>query len=115
MGLMAKVVRNGVGVVALVAAMGAGGAFGQSIPEKTVTRDLVRRLLVDACVYSTHARAAQAGEKTEKKDFVEACQCGASRFIKGVADPDIAALQGQSQLPDAWGRAVETGAVECKR
>lgn len=85
-----------------------GAAFAQSIPEKTVTRDLVRRLLVDSCVYSISARA-----EADRKVVVDACQCSSAKFIKGVDDKDIAELQGRAELPGEWVRTVEAGTAQC--
>ena len=67
-----------VALVALTLA-GVGAAAAQSIPDREVTREGVRRALLDTCVYG---EAAKEGAK--KEVIVDACQCASTRALKGV-------------------------------
>lgn len=100
---------------ALLAAAGlaaslAGAALAQSIPDKEINRDLVRRALLDTCVY------AEAGKEGAKKDKVaDACQCASFKAMKGVKEEEVAAVAASRTIPDAWYAATTTAYGTCTR
>ena len=85
-------------------------AVAQSIPEKEVNRDLVRRALLDTCVY---AEAAKEGAKKEK--VVDACQCASFKVMKGVKDDAVSKISSDRAIPDEMYRATTEAYDSCVR
>lgn len=97
----------GVGIAATVAA----SAFAQAIPDKEINRDLVRRALLDTCVYAQAAK--EEGAKKDK--VVDACQCASTKAMKGVKEEEITAVSTTKSLPDAWYKATTEAYEGCAR
>ena len=97
--------RLAVAAVLLLAPLAPAAAEG--IPEKPVTRDLVRRSLADYCIYGLNGR-----EGVDKGKLVDSCTCAAERFLKTVKDPDSTTL---TELPDAWIRTVTETSARCPK
>ena len=85
-------------------------AAAQSIPEKEINRDLVRRALLDTCVY---AEAAKDGAKKEK--VVDACQCASFKAMKGVKDDAVSKISSDRAIPDDLYRATTEAYDSCVR
>lgn len=81
-----------------------------SIPDKTINRDLVRRALLDTCVYG---EAAKEGAKKEK--VVDACQCASFKVMKGVKDEVVAKIAADRSVPDELFRATTEAYGTCVR
>ena len=88
----------------------ATGASAQSIPDKEINRDLVRRALLDTCVY---AEAAKEGAKKEK--VVDACQCASFKVMKGVKEEVIAKITADKAIPDEMFQATTEAYGSCGR
>ncbi|MER2605616.1 MAG: hypothetical protein ABTQ29_07305 [Siculibacillus sp.] len=85
-------------------------ASAQSIPPAQVSRELVRRVLLDACVY------AEAGKEDVKKEkVVDACQCASHKALKGVKEEEIAKIAENRNVPDAWYSATTDAYEGCRR
>lgn len=85
-------------------------ASAQSIPEQSVTRDVVRHALLDTCVYG---ESAKDGVKKDK--VVDACQCASSKAIKAVKEEEISKITETKSIPDAWFSATTEAYATCKR
>lgn len=115
-----------VAVLALVAFDVAAAA--QSIPQSKASRELVRRILLDTCVYQesakmdvdedadakAKAKAANAVSAQQQK-IVDACQCASTRAMKPVKDEEISKVDESRQVPDAWYAATTEAFAGCKR
>jgi hypothetical protein len=99
--------------VALAAAtlVGLGSlASAESIPDREVSRDMVRHALLDTCVYGESAK-----EGAKKDKVVDACQCASVKAIKGVKDEEITKIAESKSIPDAWFSATTEAYATCKR
>ncbi len=85
-------------------------AFAQSIPDRELNRDGLRRALLDTCVYT---EAAKDGAK--KEVIVDACQCASTRALKGVKEEEIAEVVKSRNLPDALISATAEAFGTCRR
>ncbi|WP_333826071.1 hypothetical protein [Pinisolibacter sp.] len=85
-------------------------ASAQGIPEKEINRDLVRRALLDTCVY---AEAAKEGAKKEK--VVDACQCASFKVMKGVKEEEVAKISSDRSIPDELYNATTEAYATCVR
>lgn len=85
-------------------------AVAQGIPDKEINRDLIRRVLLDTCVY---AEAAKEGAKKEK--VVDACQCASFKVMKGVKDDAVAKITSDRAVPDDLYRATTEAYGTCTR
>lgn len=99
-------------------------AVAQSIPPSKASRELVRRMLLDACVYQENAKEEPStDDKPIKPDvisarqqkIVDACQCASARAVKPVKDEDIAKVDENRQVPDAWYAATTEAYGTCRR
>ena len=72
-----------------------GAAAAQGIPEKQINRDLIRRALLDTCVYG---EAAKEGAKKEK--VVDGCQCASFKVMRGVKDDVVGKITSERSIPD---------------
>jgi hypothetical protein len=125
-------VRASLRVASLAAvAVLAGGlaASAQSIPVSKASRELVRRVLLDACVYQETAKMepeAEGGDKDKAKSsadkrsaaqqkIVDACQCASTRAMKPVKDEEVAKVDETRQVPDAWYAATTEAYPACRR
>lgn len=99
-------------------------AVAQSIPPSKASRELVRRMLLDACVYQENAKEEPStDDKPIKPDvisarqqkIVDACQCASARAVKPVKDEDIAKVDESRQVPDAWYAATTESYGTCRR
>ncbi len=97
----------GVGIAVAVV----GAASAQAIPDKEINRDLLRRALLDTCVYAEAAK--EEGAKKEK--VVDACQCASTKAMKDVKEEEIAAVAIAKVLPDAWYKATTEAYQGCMR
>ncbi|MDK9694944.1 MAG: hypothetical protein OEL76_00975 [Siculibacillus sp.] len=88
----------------------AGAAFAQGIPEKEINRDLIRRALLDTCVY---AEAAKEGAKKEK--VVDGCQCASFKVMKGVKDEIVGRITSDRAIPDELYDATTEAYGTCVR
>ena len=70
-------------------------AVAQGIPDKEINRDLIRRALLDTCVYG---EAAKEGAKKEK--VVDGCQCASFKVMRGVKDDVVGKISGDRSIPD---------------
>lgn len=103
-------------------------------PPSKASRELVRRVLLDACVYQENAKEDAAAEdkpeKTEKAEkpevkanklsakqqkILDACQCASTKAIKPVKDEDVVKVDENRQVPDAWYQATTEAYATCKR
>lgn len=110
-----------------VAVLGGSVASAQTIPPAKVSRELVRRMMLDACVYQESAKEEPAAEenadKPKKPDqlsakqqkIVDACQCASTKAIKPVKDEEITKVEESRQVPDAWYQATTEAFPGCKR
>lgn len=95
---------------ALVVGASLAPALGQSLPEREISRDLLRRALLDACVY------AEAAKEDAKKDKVaDACQCAANKAMKPIKEEDVANVVKTKAIPDAWYGATTEAYAGCVR
>lgn len=85
-------------------------AGAQGIPDREVSREMVRRALLDTCVYG---EAAKEGAKKDK--VVDACQCASTKAIKGVKEEEITKIGETKTIPDAWYAATTDAYASCKR
>lgn len=100
-------------VTVLASAASAQGLFPAatpSIPDKQVNRDLVRRALLDTCVYG---EAAKEGVKQEK--VVDACQCASFKAMKGVKEEEVTKVAASKAIPDEWYKATTDAYGTCTR
>lgn len=88
----------------------AGAASAQSIPDKEINRDLVRRALLDTCVY---AEAAKEGAKKEK--VVDGCQCASFKAMKNTKPEEVAKISSDKAIPDELYRATTEAYGTCVR
>lgn len=88
----------------------AGAAFAQAIPEKAINRDLIRRALLDTCVYG---EAAKDGAKKEK--VVDGCQCASFKVMKGVKDEVVTQITSDRSIPDELYNATTEAYGTCVR
>ncbi len=88
----------------------AGSAVAQSIPEKEINRDLVRRALLDTCVY---AEAAKEGAKKEK--VVDGCQCASFKVMKGIKEDAVSKISSDRSIPDELYNATTEAYGTCVR
>ena len=86
------------------------GASAQSIPDKEINRDLVRRALLDTCVY---AEAAKEGAKKEK--VVDGCQCASFKAMKPVTAEEVTKMSSDRVIPDELYRATTEAFGTCVR
>lgn len=103
-------------------------------PPAKASRELLRRVLLDACVYQENAKEDAAAEdkpekaeKAEKPEvkanklsakqqkILDACQCASTKAIKPVKDEEIVKIDEQRQVPDAWYQATTDAYATCKR
>ena len=103
-------------------------------PPAKASRELLRRVLLDACVYQENAKEDAAteekGEKTEKAEkpevkanklsakqqkILDACQCASTKAIKPIKDEEIVKIDENRQVPDAWYQATTEAYATCKR
>lgn len=103
-------------------------------PPSKASRELLRRVLLDACVYQENAKedaaADEKSEKTEKAEkpevkanklsakqqkILDACQCASTKAIKPVKDEEIGKIDEHRQVPDAWYQATTEAYATCKR
>ena len=75
-----------------------------------MSRELVRRVLLDACVYAEAAK-----EDAKKEKVVDACQCASAKALKGVKDEEITKIAESRQVPDAWYSATTEAFPACRR
>ena len=115
--------------LALAALLAAGGlAAAESVPTSKASRELVRRVLLDACVYQESAKEepdADAADKDKAKaanalsakqqKIVDACQCASTRAMKPVKDEDVTKVDETRQVPDAWYAATTEAYAGCRR
>lgn len=85
-------------------------ASAESIPEREMSRDVVRHALLDTCVYGESAK-----EGAKKDKVVDACQCASNKAIKGVKDEEITKIAETKSIPDAWFGATTEAFEACKR
>lgn len=98
-------------------------AVAQTIPQAKVSRELVRRVLLDACVYQESAREEPGAAKDAKPDarsakqqkIVDACQCASTKAIKPAKDEEITKVEESRQVPDAWYSATTEAYPSCHR
>ncbi len=88
----------------------AGAASAQGLPEKEINRDLIRRALLDTCVY---AEAAKEGAKKEK--VVDACQCASFKAMKPIKQEEIAKISSERAIPDELYGATTEAYESCAR
>lgn len=97
--------------LAIAAPAAAQGLFsGGAIPDKEINRDLVRRALLDTCVY---AEAAKEGAKKEK--VADACQCASVKAMKNIKQEDVAKISSDRAIPDDLYRAATEAYGTCTR
>ncbi|MBV5264443.1 hypothetical protein [Pinisolibacter aquiterrae] len=109
-------------VLALATAVGPALA-AESIPQAKVSRELVRRVLLDACVYQESAKEEPDAAKGAKPDarsakqqkIVDACQCASTKAIKPAQDEEIAKVEETRQVPDGWYAATTEAYTTCHR
>lgn len=106
--MFANLRTSGIATLAVLAL--AGVASAQSIPSHDYNRDLVRRAILDNCVYGESAR-----EGIKKERVVDACQCAATRALKGVKDDEMQKVAADKSIPDAWYNAASEAFDSCKR
>jgi hypothetical protein len=85
-------------------------ARAESIPDREVSRDMVRHALLDTCVYGESAK-----EGAKKDKVVDACQCASAKVVKTVKDEDISKVAESKAVPDAWFSATSDAFAACKR
>jgi len=98
-------------------------AFAETIPQAKVSRELVRRVLLDACVYQESAKEEPEAGKEGKPDarsakqqkIVDACQCASTKAIKPAQDEEIAKVEETRQVPDGWYAATTEAYATCHR
>ena len=99
-------------------------AVAQSIPPSKASRELVRRMLLDACVYQENAKEEPSSDdkpikpdviSARQQKIVDACQCASARAVKPVKDEDIAKVDESRQVPDAWYAATTDAYGTCRR
>ncbi|NLH81587.1 MAG: hypothetical protein GX458_12180 [Phyllobacteriaceae bacterium] len=99
-------------------------AVAQSIPPSKASRELVRRMLLDACVYQENAKEEPSSDdkpikpdviSARQQKIVDACQCASARAVKPVKDEDIAKVDETRQVPDAWYAATSDSYGACRR
>lgn len=108
--LRSLLVFSGLAVAMAVTPLTAVAEDVAPAPERQVTRDLVRRALLDDCVYTESAR-----EGANKDKVVDMCQCASARAIRGLKDEDIATLAETKEVPDAWLAATRDALPACTR
>ncbi|MCE1237031.1 MAG: hypothetical protein LWW93_11820 [Hyphomicrobiales bacterium] len=119
--------------VAVLALFAFDAAAAETIPQSKASRELVRRILLDACVYQEAAKedfdADKPDEKADAKakskaaniisakqqKIVDACQCASTRAMKPVTDEEIVKVDENRQVPDAWYSATTEAYASCKR
>lgn len=100
-------------------------------PPAKASRELLRRVLLDACVYQENAKEdAPADDKPEKAEkpevkanklsakqqkILDACQCASTKAIKPIKDEEIVKIDENRQVPDAWYQATTDAYATCKR
>ncbi len=103
-------------------------------PPSKASRELLRRVLLDACVYQENAKEdAPADDKPEKAEkaekpevkanklsakqqkILDACQCASTKAIKPIKDEEIVKIDENRQVPDAWYQATTEAYATCKR
>lgn len=115
-------------LAAAVLLVGGVAASAQTVPTSKASRELVRRVLLDACVYQESAKlepAAEADDKDKPKaadkrsaaqqKIVDACQCASARAMKPVTDEQVAKVDETRQVPDDWYTATTEAYPGCKR
>lgn len=110
-------------VVAALASFQGVAAAAESIPQAKVSRELLRRVLLDACVYQESAKEDPDAAKDAKPDarsakqqkIVDACQCASTKAIKPVKDEEITKIEENRQVPDAWYAATTEAYPTCRR
>ena len=85
-------------------------AFAQSIPDRELNRDGLRRALLDTCVYT---EAAKDGAKKEK--VADACQCASVKAMKNIKQEDVAKISSDRAIPDDLYRAATEAYGTCTR
>ena len=110
--MSAAVLRRAVSILASAgfALTIAGVASAQAIPDKEINRDLVRRALLDTCVY---AEAAKEGAKKEK--VVDACQCASFKAMKPIKPEEVAKISSDRAIPDELYTATTEAYESCVR
>ncbi len=73
-----------------------------------MTKNLLRRALLDRCVYSEAER-----EAVDKKQLISSCQCAATRVAKDIPDSAMEGLDAGSRLPQAWIEALRSEVSAC--
>ena len=106
--MFATLRTTGLATLAVLALSGAVSA--QSLPAHDYNRDLIRRAILDNCVYGESAR-----EGIKKERVVDACQCAATRALKGVKDDEMKQAVSAQTVPDAWYNAATEAFEGCKR
>lgn len=94
-------------VLVVLASLAVPANAAEAVPDKPLTRDLVRRALMDSCVYGLNAR-----QEVDKVKLVDGCQCAANVFMKDVKDADYATL---TELPAAWIQTVQEKSGHCPK
>lgn len=115
-------------LAAVVLLAGGVAASAQSIPVSKASRELVRRVLLDACVYQESAKLEPEAEGDDKdkpksadkrsavqQKIVDACQCASMRAMKPVTDAEVAKVDETRQVPDDWYAATTEAYAGCKR
>jgi predicted nicotinamide N-methyase len=85
-------------------------AAAQGIPEKEINRDLIRRALLDTCVYGEAAK-----EGAVKDKVVDACQCASFKVMKTVKEEEISKISSDRSIPDEMYRATTDAYGSCVR
>jgi len=114
-------------LAAVVLLAGGVAASAQSIPVSKASRELVRRVLLDACVYQESAKLEPEAEGDDKgsksadkrsaaqQKIVDACQCASTRAMKPVSDAEVAKVDETRQVPDDWYASTTESYAACKR
>ncbi|TBW36956.1 hypothetical protein EYW49_12435 [Siculibacillus lacustris] len=95
-------------VLASVAALPAFAAGAST--EAEAARDQVRRLVLDSCVYTESAK-----DVVKKDKIVDACQCAATRALKGIKTEEFTPIAESKNVPDAWLTAAGEAYAACLR
>lgn len=109
---------------AAVAAETPAPAKVESLPPAKASRELVRRMLLDACVYQENAKEEPSTEdkpikpdviSARQQKIVDACQCASARAVKPVKDDEIAKVDESRQVPDSWYASTTEAYGACRR
>lgn len=94
------------------------------LPSVKASRELVRRVLLDACVYEESAKEEPATDgKPPKPDavsarqqkIVDACQCASTRALKTAKDEEILKIDESRTVPDVWYAATGEAYPGCRK